>query len=216
MVLLVKEPVHVFFSVFLLVLLDWNIAIVESAEILTTFAFSVRNEATLEDVRTASKILFLEKMNPYISSPNNLLVMYDDEIKGNENNIIGFGQIRPLGSPITADSDECEKIQYHELASIYVKPDYRRQGVGSNIVRELLIRFDKEASSTRRANPVKHILCTLTLKPTVKFYSKFGFRVTPQNSIPPPLKLEYQLGNILSFILGNDLVCMVRQDDGRS
>jgi ribosomal protein S18 acetylase RimI-like enzyme len=215
-VFFVKEPVNIFFCFFLLTLLDWNTSIVESAEVLSTFAFSVRNEVTFEDVRTASNILFLEKMNPYISSPNNLLVIYDDEIKGNEKNLNGFGQIRPLGSPILADSEERERIQYHEIASIYVKPDYRHQGVGSSIVRELIKRFDNEASLGRRTNPVKHVVCTLTLKPTVKFYSKFGFCVMPQNSIPPPLKLEYQLGNILSFILGNDLVCMVRQDDGGS
>ncbi len=193
-------------------LLDWSTLKVDSAEFLPTFALSVREQATVDDVLTASKLLFLEKMNPYIASRNNLVVMYDDEIKEKKNNLIGFGQIRPLGGPTAvSDGRSTETIQYHELASMYVKPEYRRQGVGTTIVRTLLQRFD--CGYPLSTNQTKHIVCALTLKRTIEFYSKYGFRVVPQQSIPPPLKLEYQLGNVLSLILGNDLVCMVREND---
>jgi GNAT superfamily N-acetyltransferase len=184
---------------------------VESAKSLAAFAFSFREKATVDDVLSASKILFLEKMNPYISREN-MVVMYDDDIPGDKtNNLIGFAQIRPLGSPEELEGQIKERIQYHELASLYVKPDYRHQGVGSAIVHTLLQKFDSKFPSTD-ANQTKHIACLLTLKPTAPFYLKFGFQISPQNNIPPPLRFEYQLGRLVSFVLKNDLVCLIRQN----
>ena len=166
----------------------------------------------MNDALTASKILFLEKMNPYIASLEDMVVMYDDEIR-DENNVIGFAQTRLLGEPKQLVGQE--RVQYHELASLYVKPSYRNRGVGSEIVRNLLEKFDKKYSGRDNSivETTKHVVCLLTLKPTTSFYSKFGFQICSQNNIPSPLGVEYHLGRLISFFLKNDLVCMVRRND---
>ena len=102
--------------------------------------------------------------------------------------VVGFGQIRPL----TPD--------YAELASLYVLPEYRKQGIGTALVKELLKCYDAEKQEA--------VVCLLTLRPTIPFYTPHGFRVV--ENIPEPLKFEFKAGSVISTLLGNDLVCMVR------
>lgn len=102
--------------------------------------------------------------------------------------MIGFGQIRPLN------------IEYSELASLYVLPDYRQQGVGSALVKELLARHEDDTK-----------VCLLTLKPTMSFYEMHGFVcIKSLEDLPSNLKFEFKVGSLISSFLGNDLVCMVR------
>jgi len=156
----------------------------------SAFQYAFRDETTDQDVNHARQTLLSEKMNPLSVSSKTLLVAYDLE---EPDKIIGFGQIRP-----TSDKN------YQELASLFVRPEYRNQGVGSALIERLLQKFDSEPKN-------KHTTCCLlTLRPTIPLYSKYGF-VEVTKDIPPPLKMEYKAGQLLSFLLGNDLVCMLRQ-----
>jgi ribosomal protein S18 acetylase RimI-like enzyme len=151
--------------------------------------------ATDADVSAARKIMFQQVMNPLSLSKENLLVAFDDNANGDS--LLGFGQIRPLAD------------DYSELASLYVLPERREQGIGGATVQALLERHSASASTTPK--PV----CLLTLKPTASFYERYGFQIASERErkkLPKSLQLEFQAGNALSFILGNDLVCMIQKE----
>ena len=160
-------------------------------------------KATSQDVFVARKILFAEAMNPLSVSEETLLVAHNSEEEEENDRVLGFGQIRSLDA------------SYAELASLYVLPSHRGQGIGTAMVQELLQRFDDDDdddSSTTTTNAQK--LCLLTLQPTVSFYEPHGFVVVDNaqdhKDLPKSLQLEIQAGTFVSNILGNELVCMVR------
>jgi len=158
-------------------------------------ALSVRfRRATFGDVAAARKLLLAEKMNPLSLSEERLLVAYDDANNGVNDQLIGFGQIRPL-SP-----------EYSELASLFVVPRCRGEGVGSALVEQLLSLHDENEDDKNRK------VCLLTLRPTCPFYERCGFQTTDDLSeFPLSFRLEYAAGTAVSALLGNDLVCMVRE-----
>lgn len=91
--------------------------------------------------------------------------------------------------------------QIFELSSIYVFPQFRSQGVGKSIVRELLHRhtqLDRDISQ----------IYALTLRKTLNFYDALGFQVVEKEDIPSQLKLEIALGRIITKALGEELVCL--------
>lgn len=91
--------------------------------------------------------------------------------------------------------------QIFELSSIYVFPQFRSQGVGKSIVKELLHRhtqLDRDISQ----------IYALTLRKTLNFYDAFGFQVVEKEDIPSQLKLEIALGRIITMALGEELVCL--------
>ena len=90
--------------------------------------------------------------------------------------------------------------QIFELSSIYVFPQFRSQGVGRSIVRELLHRhtLDRDISQ----------IYALTLRKTLNFYDALGFQVVEKEEIPSQLKLEIALGRIITKALGEELVCL--------
>jgi ribosomal protein S18 acetylase RimI-like enzyme len=137
-----------------------------------------------------------EAMNPISISQDHLLVAFDDDDPAEK--LMGFGQIRPLDGV------------YSELASLYVFPDHRSKGIGGSLVEELLERYDKQGTTNAPGT-----VCLLALSETAPFYEKYGFMVVNENEIqsdlPSSLKFEYKAGSVLSSILGNDLVCMVRR-----
>lgn len=145
--------------------------------------------ANEEDIRFARKTLLANAMNPLSISGNSLLCAYD--AKSNE--LLGFGQVRPL-----------DDGEWNELASLYVLPEYRSLGIGSAIVTNLLNRFDERHELSNSS------VCLLTLRPTIQFYERFRFCVVDKDNVPPPLKFELTAGTLISSILGNDIVCMVR------
>jgi GNAT superfamily N-acetyltransferase len=178
--------------------------------------------------------------------------------------LVGFGQLRPL------ETNDSDSINYMELASIYVVPQYRHEGIASQIIQALLARVASSSSSssaasvdritdssTSKAAPPTNTMMTasmkpviiylLTLRPIVPLYERHGFRVivphlsffrnndiqsmTTTQSPPPPfyqeiqssdhnmgtrimpiqLQMEWIIGSILSKLLGNELVCMMKQ-----
>ena len=140
--------------------------------------------ATGNDVFLARKMLFQAAMNPLSMSTQTLLIAYN----GQSEDMIGFGQIRPLNT------------EYSELASLYVLPNYRQLGVGSALVNELLARHEDHTK-----------VCLLTLEPTMPFYERHGFvRIESLEDLPSSVQFEFKAGSLISSFLGNDLVCMIR------
>jgi GNAT superfamily N-acetyltransferase len=151
--------------------------------------------------------MFQEAMNPLSISQERLLVAFDDN--GNYPEMfLGFGQIRPLTTTTNQEKDN-RNVEFSELASLYVFPEYRRQGVGGALVDELLQRHDASSSSTPTSK-----VCLLTLRPTVPFFQAHGFSIADDEEraqLPSTLQFEYTAGSILSAFLKNDLVCMIRR-----
>lgn len=86
--------------------------------------------------------------------------------------IVGVGQIRP-------HKDGCR-----ELASIAVRPEHQRSGVGSQIVHTLLA----------RASGPLYLLCAA---PMESYYVRFGFRRCARAEIPGSLRWKVTIGNLL-------------------
>lgn len=147
------------------------------------------------------------RMNPTFLNPQNFIVA-EQGSQGKEKEtgsatVVGFGQVRPV-----AGANE----HVWELASVYVLPAAREQGVGSQIVSKLVQNFcntDKEGASPRR-------LVLLTLADTASFYIPHSFRVVPdpvqaQPPLPPILVLEFLAGSVVARLsrgLGTKLVVM--------
>ena len=172
-------------------------------------------QATAKDVSAARKILFSEAMNPLSVSEATLLVASSDGATDRSANddMVGFGQIRRLND------------DYSELASLYVLPSYRKRGIGTALVQELLERYENSkdsssGSSSRTAAAATTTtttctdsgkVCLLTLAPTVPFYEPHGFVVVEDTTdLPTSVQFEIQAGSAISKFLGNQLVCMVR------
>jgi ribosomal protein S18 acetylase RimI-like enzyme len=176
----------------------------------------IRPASSFEEVKLARQILLQELMNPFSISQQHLLIAYQYTtatttttttissvndtpvgIAERESNVVGFGQIRPL--------NQC----YSEFASLYVLPQYRRMGIAAKLITTLLSNHDQCNVGNNTS------ICLLTLRPTVPLYVPHGFRVvanpiTEKHDIPKTLALEFIVGTIISKILGNDLVCMIR------
>ena len=105
---------------------------------------------------------------------------------------VGFGQIRPLDGTAW------------ELASIFVEEQWRRQGVGSELVRRLLA----EHSAAGRSQGDVYLLC---LEGSVGWYSTFGFETLPPTEAPKSMAFEVAAGGVLTKLLGERLVCMRRE-----
>jgi N-acetylglutamate synthase-like GNAT family acetyltransferase len=162
-----------------------------TADAFSPFSLAFRS-ATPNDLFTARQTMFQEKMNPLSISQDRLLVAFDDS---DERSLLGFGQIRPLDGV------------FSELASLYVKPENRQQGIGGAMVQQLIRRHDQSESPTT--------VCLLTLSSTSTFYEKHGFElmdeVEIQSTMPSSFRFEYAAGSVVSSLLGNGLVCMIRR-----
>lgn len=92
--------------------------------------------------------------------------------------------------------------QLWELASMYVMPEYRSRGIGSDIVQQLL---EQHVQLGRARSDVY----ALTLRKTVGWYNKLGFEVVEaEEGIPQPMMVEVGLGRMITRMLGEELVCL--------
>jgi ribosomal protein S18 acetylase RimI-like enzyme len=177
--------------------------------------------ATPDDVALARKTMMQQAMNPLSISKEHLLVAFDedadakDTAAGSIPRLLGFGQIRPLDNN---NNNNNNNSSYSELASLYVLPNQRGQGIGGALIQELLSRHDNaKQPNTRKGDDDDddaRVVVLLTLRPTMPLYEKYGFAIVNSNQmseLPRSLQLEYQAGCIVSTFLGNDLVCMKRQ-----
>ena len=93
--------------------------------------------------------------------------------------------------------------QLWELASVYVVPERRSEGIGSDLVRSVL-------DQHKQLGRVNEAVYALTLTSTVDWYrSNFGFvEVADSKDVPKPMALEVAAGKIITKLMGNELVCL--------
>lgn len=89
-----------------------------------------------------------------------------------------------------------------ELSSVYVIPEYRRRGVGSELVRQVLTR---QYAQNKQGKDVY----ALTLAKNVEWYKQFGFKIEEQ--VPDFMKLEMTAGKVITKLIGEELVCIRTQ-----
>lgn len=89
-----------------------------------------------------------------------------------------------------------------ELASVYVEPPYRSQGIGTELVRRVLQRHVDAGKSKRD-------VYLLTLATTAKWYAdNFNFEIVPEEEVPAPMSFEMAAGKIITRLIGAKLCCM--------
>ena len=93
--------------------------------------------------------------------------------------------------------------ELHELASVYIDPEFRHQGVGTELVRTLLQEYKDSGYSMDD-------LYLLTIQTRSDWYhDRFGFQVVSDpKDIPNAMQFEVFAGNIFTKLLNNQLVCM--------
>jgi hypothetical protein len=136
------------------------------------------------------------------------------------------------------EEENATKVIDWELASIYTVSKWRNQGIGSEIVRKLLAAYtlrnppppspsstNNSASTTstsnNNSNNNREGIYLLTLDKTKAWYQSFGFEQVlnvnnddnndnndRMNMIPSTMKMEMMVGNIITAILGEKLICM--------
>lgn len=197
--------------VFILITLNINFRSKNDTSLIFCNGYNIKyRTATSSDVSLARDILLQQTMNPFSVKDENLLIAYDaDEIDDGISGVVGFGQIRPIDT-----TDDMKKQSFSELASLYVDPNYRRKGIASMIVKQLIER-SLENQRNDEQNYASSTICLLTLRPTAPLYEKHGFAILSMDSaefqkLPKAIKFEASAGRILSSLLRNDLVCMVK------
>ncbi|KAL3934963.1 MAG: hypothetical protein SGBAC_009426 [Bacillariaceae sp.] len=89
--------------------------------------------------------------------------------------------------------------QLWELSSVYVVPEYRKRGIGSELVQGVLQRTKYSLKAGKE-------VYALTLAKTVPWYQKLGFAV---ESVPPSsMALEIAAGSVITQLIGEELVCI--------
>ncbi len=93
--------------------------------------------------------------------------------------------------------------QLWELASVYVVPSRRSEGIGKALVRSVL---DQHKAFGRS----KEAVYALTLSSTVDWYAQnFGFvSIDDPNDVPKPMAFEVAAGTAITKLMGNQLVCL--------
>ncbi len=89
--------------------------------------------------------------------------------------------------------------QLWELASVYVLPEWRKKGIGSELIRRIMANYvmlDRNAQD----------IFLLTLDSTKDWYRGFGFELT--DDPPASMALEVAAGGIITNFIGEKLVVM--------
>lgn len=108
-------------------------------------------------------------------------------------------------------AEKKEKIQRRqpqlwELASVYVIPEKRSKGIGTNLVRSVLEQHRQSFQNGEGGGGDD--VYALTLSRTVGWYTKlFGF--VEAAVIPKPMEFEVLAGNVITKLMGNELICLL-------
>ena len=135
-----------------------------------------------EDEWLITKTMMKSLMNPLNIDARRFVVAEEKK------KVIGWAQLRPLQL-----DNGC-----WELASVYVNPMYRKRGIGSQLVRQIIQTKDEE-------QPIQ--IYALTLASTLSWYQRLGFDCI---DTPPPssLQLEIKAGQIITNLLKETLICI--------
>lgn len=103
----------------------------------------------------------------------------------------------------TTDRRNSPSPRLWELASVYVVPDRRSEGIGKALVRSVL-------DQHRDIGRAKESVYALTLSSTLDWYAEnFGFEaIDDPSEIPKPMVLEVAAGTAITKLMGNQLVCL--------
>lgn len=123
--------------------------------------------ATAQDQSAINRLVRAARLNPVNVRWVNFAVAEE------AGTIAGVGQVRP-------HSDGSR-----ELASLAVAPEYRRRGIGSQLVRALMA-----------GHPAPlYLFCEDNLEP---YYARFGFyRLSDTRQLPAPLARLYRAGRLI-------------------
>lgn len=119
-----------------------------------------------------------EQLDPFNVHWQNFLVAENNQ------GIIGIGQVKPYPSG-------------HELGSLVVVPEQRRNGVGAALIYALIV---------RDGGPLL-LFCLAFREP---YYAKFGFKRSGLHGLPGEFKLKYALGSFFTRLVGRRLIVMRR------
>ena len=75
-----------------------------------------------------------------------------------------------------------------EVASGFVLPEYRRQGISALLMKEIL----------SRESGTLYLMCR---DRRTSYYEPFGFRQVPVSELPADFRKEYQIGRIVTTLL---------------
>lgn len=148
--------------------------------------------AAAADQSLIAQMVKQENMNPLFLDVANFLIAQDDEQQ-----VVGIGQIRPLG-------------KQYELASLVVRKDMRGNGIGTALVNELLERH-KAKCLAGVADPATAVLpdvFLLTITTNTPFYSRMGFLEIPVSMAPMGMQMEAAAGTFVAKLSGAQLTCM--------
>jgi amino-acid N-acetyltransferase len=103
-----------------------------------------------------------------------------------ETGIVGAAQIRPHDGT-------------RELASLVVREDQRGRGLGSQLIQALIA----------QSPGTLYLFCRSQLE---DYYARFGFRAIGVKEAPPPLRMRYAIGRIITRLLVGRLVLMMGRE----
>jgi N-acetylglutamate synthase-like GNAT family acetyltransferase len=126
--------------------------------------------ARQEDQETIVSFVRQAKINPRNLHWQNFLVAEEDH------KIVGIRQVKTHAHGT------------REVASGYVLPEYRRQGISARLMKELL---------ARENGP----LYTMVNEERAPYYEQFGFRGVEVSQLPADFLREYRIGRIVTSLL---------------
>ena len=163
-----------------------------------------------------------ESMNPLGLDPTRFVVAVDDV---HDDEIVGFGQLKPWETLSDRPKDDVVgqvvrlvnltpnwSGELLELASLVVTKEWRGRGVGTAVVRRLVMDAKTTTGDgvTKTARPT---LCLLTLRSTTPFYERLGFQeIASPERVPRPLQAELALGRIVARLARNDECVAMKMD----
>ena len=126
--------------------------------------------ARQEDQETIVSLINQAKLNPRNLHWQHFLVAEQD------GKIVGIRQVKVYAQGT------------REVASGFVLPEYRQQGISARLMKALLAR---ETGA----------LYTMVNEKRAPYYEQFGFRRVDVNQLPSDFRREYRLGRIVTTIL---------------
>jgi N-acetylglutamate synthase-like GNAT family acetyltransferase len=132
-------------------------------------ALTIRS-ARQEDQETIVSYVRQAKINPRNLHWQNFLIAEEDQ------KIVGIRQVKPHAQGT------------REVASGFVVPEYRRQGISARLMKELL---------ARETGP----LYTMVNEKRAPYYEQFGFRRVGVSQLPSDFLREYRIGRIVTSLI---------------
>ncbi|HSL44682.1 MAG TPA: GNAT family N-acetyltransferase [Anaerolineales bacterium] len=123
-----------------------------------------------EDQETMVSLIRQAKLNPRNLHWQNFLIAQEN------GQIVGIRQVKVYSQGT------------REVASGFVLPEYRRQGISARLMNELL---------ARETGP----LYTMVNEKRAYYYEQFGFRRVNPGQLPPDFRKEYRIGRVVTTLM---------------